>query len=310
MRKRLTVALVLLILTVLSSCGLKQSAYNNLLNENNSLKNQKEKDSVRISNLLDTIAMLQYPANQRLSSINKLVSDEDFSKARQEIDELNKLFPESYESKQTPSILEKIGQQIEKKRAEEERIKSRGFKSLKPISSATIGYNKVSFSATSIGRRFVHDSYDDGYFYNTADRGNVFITVAMSVTSTSKNPMIPSLAIYSIYGDKMQLENTMQIELASWQNYGTYLGNYNDNGNDFSKTSTVRFKLGAEVSKDVIKKAYAIVLKKDNYAMRHYERFDNPPISYSGINPYPYNLKISDFTGNDSEYVIIKIANL
>ena len=185
-----------------------------------------------------------------------------------------------------------------------------GFKVLKPVSSVTINYNKVSFSGISIGQRFVHDSYDDSYFYSTADRGNVYVTVAMTVTSTSKDPEIPSLAVYSIDGDKMHLEGTMCIELARWEDYGTYLGNYHDNGNDFSKTSTVRFKLGAEVSADVVKKAYAIVLKKENFATRHYSRYDNPPISYSGSSPYLYNLELSDFTGNDSKYVVIKIANL
>lgn len=305
-----TIVPLIITVAIFSTSCVNQSEYDSIKSEYETIKKQAVQDSICISNLRDTIAMLSQPADQRLASINKLVSDGDFDKARKEIHELNILFPNSIESQKTKDILQRIDNLIEKQRAEEERIKAMGFKSLKPISSATIGYNKVSFSGISIGQRFVHDSYDDSYFYSTADRGNVYVTAAMAVTSTSKDPEIPSLAVYSIDGDKMHLEGTMRIELAHWKDYGTYLGNYHDNGNDFSKTSTVRFKLGAEVSADVVKEAYAIVLKKENFATRHYARYDNPPISYSGSSPYLYNLELSDFTGNDSKYVVIKIANL
>ena len=303
-----TIVPLIITVAIFSTSCVNQSEYDSIKSEYETIKKQAVQDSICISNLRDTIAMLSQPADQRLASINKLVSDGDFDKARKEIHELNILFPNSIESQKTNDILQRIDNLIEKQRAEEERIKAMGFKSLKPISSATIGYNKVSFSGISIGQRFVHDSYDDSYFYSTADRGNVYVTAAMAVTSTSKDPEIPSLAVYSIDGDKMHLEGTMRIELAHWKDYGTYLGNYH--GNDFSKTSTVRFKLGVEVSADVVKEAYAIVLKKENFATRHYARYDNPPISYSGSSPYLYNLELSDFTGNDSKYVVIKIANL
>jgi len=38
---------------------------------------------------------------------------------------------------------------------------------------------------------------------------------------------------------------TFETEYARWSSYGHYLGNYTDKINDFSKVSTVRFKLGA-----------------------------------------------------------------
>lgn len=306
---RTIVPLIITATIFLTSC-VNQSKYDSVKSDLEAVKKQAVQDSICISNLRDTIAMLSQPADQRLSSINRLVSAGDFDKARKEIHELNILFPNSIESQKTNDILQRIDKSIEKQKAEEERIKAMGFKALKPVSSVSIDYNKVSFSNISVGRTFVHDSYDDHYFYSTADRGNVYVTAAMSVTSSVKKPDIPSLAIYSIDGDKMHFKGVMRIEMAQWESYGTYLGNYNDNGNDFSKTSTVRFKLGAEVSADVVKKAYAIVLKKENYATRHYSRYDNPPVSYSGTSPYLYNLELSDFTGNDSKYVVIKIANL
>ena len=134
----------------------------------------------------------------------------------------------------------------------------------------------------------------------------------MSVTSESHDPDIPTLAVYSIKGDKMSLESIMRIEFARWKDYGAYLGNHADYGNDFSKTSTIRFKLGAEVSSEFTKKAYAIVLKKYNGLSRNYNRYDNPPISYRGNMMYPQYLSVDDFKlkGDNADYILVKIANL
>lgn len=292
------------------SCGVKQSEFDIVKTELETAKKQLEKDSVRIFNLQDTIKMLSLPANRRLSLINEQVANGEYNRAKKNIDELKCLFPNSIESQQSTAILQRIDSLIAKQRAEEERVKALGFKSLKPVSSAIIEYNKVSFSGLSVSNTYVHDSYDSRYFYNRADRGNTFILATMAVTSESHNPDIPTLAVYSINGDKMQIESVMRLEFAQWKDYGAYLGNHTDFGNDFSKTSTIRFKLGSEVSLDLMKKPYAIVLKKYNGLARKNNRYDNPAISYSGNMMYPHTLSLEDFTGDNARYVIIKIANL
>ncbi len=296
--------------TLIISCGVKQSEYDSIKNELETAKKHIVQDSIHISNLRDTIAMLSLPANQRLTLINEQVSNGKYSQAQRSIDELNRLFPNSKESQQTSAILQRIDYLIAKQKAEEERVKALGFKALKPQSSATIDYNKVSFSNITTSSNFVFDSYGDSWRYRTADRGNVYITAVMSVTSSSKNPDLPTLAIYSINGDQMNLEGTMEVRFARWQDYGHYLGNYPDYSNDFAKTSTIRFKLGKEVSSDVIKKPYAIVLKKYNGLSRKNDKYADPPVSYSGYIDYPYALSINDFTIDNSQYIIIKISNL
>ncbi len=295
---------------LLGSCGVKHADFESMRKERDELRAKTTSDSILICRMRDTISMLAVPANQRMTKVNKLIDNGDFENAKKEMETIISLFPESKETASSESVFNRIKDLETKKKQEEERIKSLGFKALKPVSTVDIDYNKIVFSNVSIGNTFIHDSYDDRYFYNTADRGNVFVTATMSVTSTSKDPKIPTLAVYSIVGNTMKLEETMLIEFARWKDYGTYLGNYHDNGNDFSKTSTVKFKLGTEVSKDVTKTAYAVVLKKNNCMTREYDRFNNPPISYSGSSNYPSTLKLDDFTREDSEYAVIKIANL
>ena len=129
----------------------------------------------------------------------------------------------------------------------------------------------------------------------------------MSVTSTSHAPNLPQLAIYVISGDKMILQGTFETRFARWRDYGAYLGNYHDSTNDFAKVSTVRFKLGLQVIDSQLAKPYAIVLMKRNVLVYHYDRFDNPPISYLGSANYPSTLSINDFKEN---YALIKRFNL
>lgn len=305
-----TIIPVMITVAVFSSCNVKQSECNRIKSELETIKKHVVQDSICISNLRDTISMLSQPADQRLASINKLVSDGDYDKARKEIHELNNLFPNSIESKKANDVLQRIDNLIEKQQAEKERIKAMGFKALKPSLSALIGYNKVTISSVGISKSFHFDSYDDGGFKRTADRDNTYVVASMSVTSSSKDPDLPTLAVYSINGDQMNREGVMEVRFAYWQDYGHYLGNYPDYGNDFAKTSTIRFKLGVEVPIEVTKKAYAVVLKKHNGLSRNYNRYNNPPVSYSGSSAYPFTLSLDDFNKDNSQYVIIKIANL
>lgn len=130
----------------------------------------------------------------------------------------------------------------------------------------------------------------------------------MDVTSTSKDPNLPTLAFYSVQGDKLKLEGTFSVYFARWSDYGTYLGNEPDLKNDFSKVSTVKFKLGCELRSNLFSKPYVVVLKKENTQVRYEERFRNPPIYYYGSADYPQTLSIDNF--NNGDYVAIKLANL
>lgn len=295
---------------IISSCGVDQNEYDKIKKDLLDCKKKIAQDSIQIKQLRDTIELLSYPAEQRLQMINSLVADGKYDKAKNEISMLCLLFPKSQEAKQTSAILQEIDQLVEKQEKEEERKKALGFKGLKASTSVTIDYNKVSFSNISSGTTYIFDSYDDRYHYRKADRGNIYITAVMSVTSSSKDPLLPTLAIYSINGDQMNRQGIMEVRFSRWKDYGTYLGNYSDYGNDFAKTSTITFKLGFEIPAEDTQKPYAIVLMKKNELSRHYERFNNPPVSYIGSASYPYTLYLNDFTGEDSNYVIVKIANL
>ena len=297
---------------LLMSCNSDKTYISQLQQQIDSLSNVVANKESMIKQQHDTIVLLKYPADQRLAKIKALISEENFSEAKSEIASLQTVFPNSSEAAMCPALAQSINTKQAEIEAEKERIRALGFKALKTSSNVSIDYNTVLISKISIDKQFVHDVYrtysGSSWYYNTADRGNKFITAEMSVTSTSKDPNIPTLAIYSIKGDKLNFEGTFRIEMARWDDYGTYLGNEHDNNNDFSKVSTVKFKLGCELSESIFSKPYMVVLKKTNTQSRHYERMRNPPIYYSGTTGYPNMLNIDNF--NNGDYVAIKIANL
>lgn len=306
--KRVLAFSVLLI--ILLGCGADQTELNSLRKERDELAAKVNADAAVIQALRDSVTMLSFPVDQRLTKINSLVSSGEYTAAKQEISRLTTLFPESKEAKSAPALLERIDKLIAQKRAEEERIKALGFKALKASTTFKIDYNKIELTSISVGNTFTFDSYGDRYFYRSADRGNKYITAAMKITSDSKDPKLPQLAVYKISGDSMTWEGNFTTEFARWDDYGSYLGNDHDFGNDFAKTSSVRFKIAKEVSEEIVKGPYALIMKKENALNRNYKRFNNPPISYIGSVDYPYTLRLEDFTKEGSQFIVVKIANL
>lgn len=310
--KRVIYFLIAFALVAMSSCGGREASTNDMQAKVDSLTNIVLSQQVSISAMRDSIAVLQFPADQRLAKIKQLIAEESFAGAKKEISALESYFPNSQEAAQCPALIESINSKMAALEAEKERIKALGFKALKPQTKVTVGYNTVIFGSFSIGAKFVHDIYPtytgSSWYEHTADRGNKYISCAMDVTSTSKNPNIPTLAFYAIQGDKLIKKGDFWVQMGRWQDYGTYLGNEHDLKNDFSKVSTVKFKLGLELPDADFSVPYIIVMKKTNTQARHYERFRNPPVYYEGNAGYPQILNMDNFS--NGEFVAIKIANL
>ena len=305
--KRNTFYVIVCILLVSCSGSSSKKDLNELKQRVDSLQKVADVQRTIITALKDSVSVLAFPADQRLLKIKELVASEDYSNAKTQIVQLKNIFPNSFEASACKELETIIATKEAAKEAEAERLKSLGFKALSAKTSFTIGYNTMTLSRFSIGTQFVYDAYDDSWFYSTADRGNKYITASMSIKSTDKDPNIPEFAVYSVTGDKMKFVERFQTRYARWRDYGAYLGNYHDTSNDFAKVSTVKFKLGAEVSDDVILKAFAIVCKKENGLTSAYDRFDNPPKSWVGSVSYPSTLSVSDF---ESDYVLVKLYNL
>lgn len=295
--------LLMLITLFLFSCTSTQdNAVINGLNQE--IKNLKAENA----ELKRTIDLLKYPASDRLKRINQLIAINSLSEATEEINQLKELFPKSAEAQECEKQKQVIADKQAKIKAEEERIKALGFKVLKEVSTVNVFYNKISIGQFSTGTTFTFDAYDDRYFYRTADRGNKYISARITITSTDKDPNLPVFYVYRVSGDKLIYVDNFKLEFARWEDYATYLGNYNDNSNDFSKTATIPFKIGIEVSEEIASSPLVIICRKQNCMIRHYDRFANPPVSYSIGDGCTYDttLTIDDLKNG---YAVVKILN-
>ena len=307
MKKTFMFATGILGLIIVSSCNSKSEMEAKIAEVE-----KKYQDSLSIvrNELKDAkakIAVLSYPADQRFSHITELFNAQEYDKAKKEIAELKSVFPNAPENTECTKILEKISALETAKKAEEERIKALGFKAITQKSTFKIGYNTIVLSSISIGKTFTFDFRSDEWTYREADRGTKYISAAMSVTSTDHDPNLPQLAVYMIKGGEMVYVESFDTEFARWEDYGTYLGNYHDSRNDFAKVSTVKFKVGVQISDDILSKPYAIVVKSENGLTSSYDRYKNPPKSYIGSVSYPRTLSVEEFAKN---YILVKTYNI
>ena len=265
-----------------------------------------------VDSLEAKVIELSYPADQRYQTALSHFNNGNFSKALEEIKELRQIFPKSQEAIKSEELIILISNAEAAKRAEQERIKALGFKAIKANLTAKIGENTVSFSNFTTSSKYTYDACPsvNRFEEEVADRNNKFILTTMKVVSTSSNPQLPIPAIYMIEGDRMSLVRTFQINFALWQDYGHFLS-ASEKGveNDFAKTNTISFKLGCQISDELLKSPYAVVLKLSNTLSRKYGRTRNtwPDVYYSGSTGYPSELSIDDF---NEQYQILKLFNL
>ena len=298
--KKATSLLTLLIL--LSAC-------NNFSNEY--AKSQEDLASARdsICILQKQIEQLSYPANQRLDNINKLIQEGNFESAQIELKNLVALFPNSKGAQLEPNLKSKIESLSQAKIEEQKRLKALGFKVLKDNMTVSFGDVCAKFSGFKTASTFVFDNYGYEYRYRQADKNCMYISASMNITSSSSNPKLPECAIYFVDGDVLRSSQVrFTTEFARWDDYGSYLGNYADFNNDFSKVNTVKFKIGAEIENEDLKRPFVVILKKEGVLERKNDRFATPAVRYSGHASFPSTLTIED-VDKSGQYVVIKRYN-
>jgi hypothetical protein len=224
-----------------------------------SLNSQLQKAKERIN-------VLEYPADQRLYNIQTLFDNHEYDSARIKIAELKTVFPNAKEIKDCDLILSKIESFEAAKKAEEERLKALGFKAFKDNPKVTHDDVTYSYSGFSFGRTFTFEYvYDvDEYSYTVADKDCTYILASLTI-STKKHYAYPQfVGVYEIIDGKLKNISNFRTEYASYNTYGASIGNYSETSHDFSKVSSVKYKMAAEIPMSYTKKPLLILTKKTN----------------------------------------------
>jgi hypothetical protein len=312
--KRLNLIIALALLVTSCNNGIKQSDYDALQTRCGALQKELSECKNTIDELQNTINELQNTPQARLIRGRQAYMENDFVIAKKEFNDLIEKFNGSDEAIKAKLLVDEIENQERKKREAEERKKTQGFKVLKENSSVTVGDVTVKFNSVKTGNRWISDDYGYEYLYRSAERGEIYLLANVSISSESKNPDLPPIAVYTMSDGTLSLEGTMRYEFYKWRDYGAYLGNYTDDGNNFSHTKTIRFSCGISLSKtDMSNKTIFVVVKKVNCFYRKDVRHANPPVSYTQYKEdystdcdLKQTLTVDDF---DNDYVLIKVFN-
>lgn len=219
-------------------------------------------------------------------------------------DLVERLKTEHPESEQAKSI-DKMLVGFEKEREEARRIEKLGYKALKANSNVTLGDLKLSFSNVKIATRWIMDRYGDTYMYTDADRGNKYLSATVSISSKSNSPVLPAVAAYKMNNGKLELIGPMRYKFYRWKDYGTYLGNSHDFGNDFAKTETIRFTVGHQIQGYEKGTKFYIFVKNDPCVLRSEAKYSNPPVAYTNTSCRFSRSLSPALAGTD--YTLIKI---
>ena len=268
--KRFIYLLITFVFVTMVSCGGGESAVNELQAKVDSLTNVVSSQQTSISAMRDSIAVLQFPADQRLAKIKRLIADESFAEAKKEIAALLSYFPNSQEAAQCPALTESINSKLAAIEAEKERIKAQGFKVFKDNLSCSDNEENYSFSGFTFGRTFTFDNcYDvDEYSYRTADKDNTYLLFSLRMSTKKKYASPPSIYIYEVTGDKLRRITHCMEEYASWTSYGAKIGNYSDDSHDFSKVNSVNYKFAGEIEQTQSKKPLFVLFAKDGHNLK------------------------------------------
>lgn len=156
----------------------------------------------------------------------------------------------------------------------------RNFRTLKAID---IGEIKMSFRKIEKTEKWVFDRRQIEWSVVEPDKDAFYVVVDHEVTSKESNPTLPMLVVYFLDKEgNVVFEGDMKTRFYKWGDYGSYIGNYADTGNDFAKRNTIRFSTGIEIKdNDGVDRAILIGLLRRPCLVRTYNRFDRPPVAYS-----------------------------
>lgn len=240
----------------------------------------KERDELKrqVEELLTTPTVL-------LARVTEPVEARNLQAAEQALEALTRKFPQSQETKAALQRVDALRAKLARQEEENRRLAALGFKALKVSSQVELGEVKVRIGTPRFNRQFVFDRYDSSYRYRDADRDHKYVLASLSATAAKgvSDPKLPGVALYWADGKVLRKVTDFDMEFARWEDYGTYLGNYHDSGNDFAKTATISFELGAQGSDaDLARRPLYLVATKHGCQSQGADRFRNPPVYYYG----------------------------
>jgi len=215
------------------------------------------------------------------AEVRAAIAAQNGPKAEAALKSLADHFPFSAElgpaTRQVAALLAKL-QAAER---EDKRLAALGFKALKTRPVFSWRDTELRMADLSVGRRWIFDSYGQGWSYLDPEKGQRLLTAAVSVSSRSKDPALFGIGAYVADGGRLTQVGSFRYRFARWMDFGAVLGNHADFRNDFGHSARIPFTVGAALAQeDLRRRPLYLVVTREGCHKRHQDRLLQPPIHY------------------------------
>lgn len=200
--------------------------------------------------------------------------------ARQASKALDVRFSESPQAKSARAALADYDEAAKARDAQAKALEARGFYGLQVQNTPTIAGITARIESIKLGGRWTFDTHGDEWHYRDAERGERFVLLLTTLSSTAKNPNLPDIGIYRIDGKKMIRLAQMEYNFRRWSSYATFIGLYHDFKNDFAYTKAISFNAAASISDEDAKKPFAVVAS-GSLCHERGSKIGQPEVQYS-----------------------------
>lgn len=270
------------------------------------LKTELEKAEIELLNCSSELAELKNTSENRLIQAKRFLAEKDLVKAKAEFQGIVDNFKGTKDAINASNQIKSIEKEIVQEKIEAEKKKALGFKVLKPNNIVEYEGLRIKVEKIWKGKRWSFDDYGNKYSFRDAKRGQKHIMARITIKSQSNNPSLPSILTYQMKEGRLIYLGTLKYRFRRWKDYGSYLGNYADYGNDFAHSESIPFNCGIEIPNNQLENGdIYIVLKKQDCFYRTTTSIGNPAIKYQEGSCSPKKvLTVADF---EKKYTLLKI---
>ena len=167
------------------------------------------------------------------------------------------------------------------------------LKKLRPTKKAEVGQGEqqiaLKVTKTRKGKKWIFDRTGYQYFFRDADKNHKIFSLDITVSAGSHDPELPSVEAWTVEDGSARRVATFEWRFHRWDDYGSYLGNYHDSGNDFAKSDDVKFTVGQQFSDEDLAGFLIVGVRSDgtHSFRRTYNRRGRPEISYESSDYVP-----------------------
>lgn len=271
--------------------------------------NTDEVESLRaqVVRLAAENAQLRLTPSALAAEVDSALRAGDAERAKAGLERLAEKFPHRAETGAAGKRVEVLVARQRAAQEEARRVASLGFKALKARPLFASGDTALGIGAAAIGRRWIFDSYGDGWRFLDAEKDKKYLIARITVSSRSKDPPLFGIGAYVADGASMTQLGNLRYRFVRWRDFGAYLGTHADFRNDFSHNSRIPFSAAVAVTDAELKRRpIYLVATREGCHRRVYERFGQPPVFYvpRDCASLKRTLTLDDF--KDGSLVVIK----